>query len=346
MNNSSGSYGNKVNTFLLEPRDNAFLVIDFKENVDPIEWLTWHKDQLLNDLTAHGVVFFRNFRMPKEVLVAAVESILPANSLVNSYQGGVTKRPRVDQNLFLTTVIPSENAIQLHHEMSYLDSFPKKIFFYSNVPSEHGGATPVTFSRRIKKDFDPELFNEFKRRGVCYIRNYYGQVQDSWKILLSWQKAFEVKSKAELASVAQNLGFDYEWIGDDLRTRNIRRATTVHPVTKEEFLFTHAAILHSYSEDGAPNPYKRSGTSGIDLAETEIINKMPQMQQPYLAAWGDTQEVISGEIIEHLFSIYNKNKVSLNWRAGDLMMIDNVLAAHGRDPFIGDRETFALLSNT
>lgn len=345
MKNNSSRYGFSADISLLDHRDNAFLIIDFKEKVTCKQWMALYKDQLLTDLTSHGVIYLRNFDMAKEDLVASVESILPENSLVNSYQGGVTGRPKVDRNLFLTTVIPSENAIQLHHEMSYLSNFPAKIFFYSNLPSEHGGATPITFSRRVKKDMDPKLFNEFKKRGVCYIRNYYGQVKDSWKILLSWQKAFEVQSKSEFEIAAKKLGFEYEWIGENLRTWNVRPATTIHPVTGEEFLFTHAAILHSYCADGISNPFKRSGTSAITKEESDIIDKMPMMEQPYLAAWGDTREILSNEIIENLFSTYNRNKISLNWKKGDLMMIDNILAAHGRDPYIGDRETFALLAN-
>jgi hypothetical protein len=36
--------------------------------------------------------------------------------------------------------------------------------------------------------------------------------------------------------------------------------------------------------------------------------------------------------------------VNVDWRAGDLMLIDNVLVAHGRRPFTGSRRVLVAMS--
>lgn len=338
-------FGAEAYTYLLDARDESFLIVDFLKPVNHKKWFQQNKDTILNKLLKHGVVYLRNGLIPKEQLVELVESLLPKDALADSYSGGTTARPRVDRNLFLTTEIPAENAILQHYEMSYMVNAPKKIFFYSNLPAEHAGATPVAFSRRIKKELNPALWEEFKKRGICYVRNYYADARNSWKVLLTWQRAFEVNSKAELEDAAKKQGFQFEWTQNGgLRTVNKMPGIITHPVTQEEFLYNHAWVLHTYSENGVLNPFRRAVLDSLDPDEKEKILSLPMMDQPYLVTWGDTNEVIPTNIIEEVYEVYNKNKISLNWRQGDLMIVDNILASHGRDPFKGKRETFALLS--
>jgi hypothetical protein len=287
------------------------------------------------------VIYLNGIGLEKQNVVSGVKTLLGGDLLFNSYQGGVTKRPKVDENLFLTTAMPPAAAILQHHEMSYMDVFPSKIFFFCNVPAEHGGATPVAFARAVKQNLNKDIYAQFKRRGITYVRNYFPHADDDWGALISWKTSFEVQTKAEFEKKAKNMAFKYEWLGDQLRTFNRRTAVQVHPVTKEEVLFNHCFVLHTFGEKC---PARRAQSAVYTPAEAKLMSELPAMEQPYLATWGDTGQPIEGEIIEEVHRVYNACKHTVDWRKGSLMMIDNILASHGRDPFAGEREILAILA--
>lgn len=338
------SFGEEVVLSFVDQKNKFLLVIDFKMNVDPILWMKEHSVLINSMLVNHGVVYLKGIGFTQSNVVSAVSSILPTGALVNSYSGGVIGRPKVDQNLFLTTTAPPSAGILQHHEMSYMSSPPKKIFFYCNIPAEHGGATPVAFSPTIKDKLNPKIFSQFKNRGIRYVRNYYPNVSPDWVVLLSWQKAFEVNTKAEFEKKAKSLGFSYSWNGDILRTENRCSATIRHSVTNEEFLFNHSFVLHSTENVGPKNPASRGMDHTMSESEIKLVSQLSSLELPYYCSWGDTGEKIEPDIIEEVFQCYNLNKYSVTWRTGDLMLIDNIMASHGRDPFLGKREVLAMIS--
>lgn len=336
-------FGSEVGLSFRDPKDEFLLVVDFKQDVDPAAWMAEHKDLLQEMMIKHGVVYLNGLNLPRPNVTTAVASILDEDSLVDSYSGGVTKRPRVEKDLFLTTNIPGSGAIVLHHEMSYVDTFPKKVFFYCRIPSEHGGATPVTYSRTVKKKLNPKLFDQFKKRGIAYVRNYVAKTDPTLQYFLSWQEVFEVSTKQELEAKAKSLGMTFEWHGDRLRTKNVRAATIVHPQTNEEFLFNHCMVFQASSEEGGL-PLQRAASTSATEDERRMWKELHAFERPMSVAWGDTGELIESAVIEEVFACYNSNKHTVDWRPGNLMMIDNILAAHGRDQFIGRREVLAMLS--
>lgn len=342
----SNQFGPEVKTSLLDARDNSFLIVDFQDEPIHDQWFLKNKHVVLEKLLEHGVIYLRNGHISKDSVVRHVEELVGAEALLDSYAGGVASRPKIDKSLFLTTEAPAGNAIHQHYEMSYMKNSPRKIFFYSNLPAEHGGATPVTFSRRMKKDLDPQIFEEYKKRGIYYIRNYYGDAKESWKLLLTWQKAFEVKTKKEFEAYAKKSNFEFEWTANNgLRTLNLMPGIIRHPETGEEFLHNHSVSFRPYDASNQKELSKRIHFESLALDERAKIESIEPGNQPYAVAWGDNLELISNDIIEQIYQVSNNNKVSLNWRKGDLMIVDNILASHGRDPFKGERETFALLSS-
>jgi alpha-ketoglutarate-dependent taurine dioxygenase len=42
--------------------------------------------------------------------------------------------------------------------------------------------------------------------------------------------------------------------------------------------------------------------------------------------------------MEEIQAVYAQAAVSFPWQAGDILMLDNMLAAHSRHPFIGSRK--------
>jgi len=47
---------------------------------------------------------------------------------------------------------------------------------------------------------------------------------------------------------------------------------------------------------------------------------------------------IDAAMLDEITQVYNDNSIVFPWREGDVLMIDNMLTAHGRRPFVGKRK--------
>ena len=58
--------------------------------------------------------------------------------------------------------------------------------------------------------------------------------------------------------------------------------------------------------------------------------------QGYLVAGGDGTQ-IGAEVVAQITASLDANTRSFAWQRGDVMVVDNVLSTHGREPFTGER---------
>jgi alpha-ketoglutarate-dependent taurine dioxygenase len=334
-----------VHAQLFDPSHDFFVVAEAKKPVDLKEWPIRNRAAVEALLLQHGAILLRNFGIKSTDLPDFLGTLLN-KPLLDSYQGGVSPRKKVAKNVFLATLVPAQAGINQHHEMAYANSWPLYISFFCEKAAAHGGATPISNARHIIKELDPKIVQMFRERSILYIRNY--REDTPREFCVTWQDAFETKDKAMVEKFLKENGFTFEWGKfERLKTMDRRLATNFHPVTGEEIFFNHSAVLNYYSgKKDVMAPALQSMAPCISQDLIERINSLSFDENPYCCAFADNGEPIDLSIQQEVAQVYNQCKVSFKWIDGDLLILDNMLSAHGRDPYIGSRTVLTVMSGT
>jgi alpha-ketoglutarate-dependent taurine dioxygenase len=147
----------------------------------------------------------------------------------------------------------------------------------------------------------------------------------------SWQDTFETSQRADVERYAQASGVELHWKEDgSVHLTHVRPATAIHPSTGEEVWFNQADQFH-------PSTILAQQSNGAAVYETMMtLYRGREDELPQNATFGDGSE-IPLEFLETVRRAADRHKVLFDWRRGDLLMVDNMLAAHGRMPFAGPR---------
>jgi alpha-ketoglutarate-dependent taurine dioxygenase len=286
-------------------------------------WAEANRELIGQRLARHGGLLFRGFEIPRvEEFEQVVRSI--SGDLLE-YKERSSPRHAVSGKIYTSTDYPPEYPIFLHNENSYQAAWPRRIFFYCAKASMEGGATPIADVRKVYRRVDPEVRDRFIAKRWMVVRNY----GDGFG--LPWQDVFQTADRAEVEAHCQRSGIQLEWKADNrLRTRAVRNAVARHPDTGDLCWFNHATFFHV----STLAPALRASLLG-EFAEEDL---------PTNTYYGDGSP-IEPDVLDHLRSCYQAETVSFPWQAGDLLMLDNMMAAHGRAPFKGERQVLVGMSH-
>ncbi|MDU0289424.1 TauD/TfdA family dioxygenase [Saccharothrix longispora] len=267
-------------------------------------------------LTTHGALLFRGYPVDDVTAFEAVVRAFSGEPL--TYSERSSPRHAIKGNVYTSTDYPQDEEIFLHNENSYQAVWPRVVYFYCDREPETRGATPLADVRRVHRAIDPAVREEFERRGWMVVRNYRPHFG------VSWPEVFGTSDRAEVERYCADRGMVAEWLGDDhLRTRALRKATYTHPDTGEDVWFNHIAFFHHSSLDE-------------DLQEG-LLGMFGEEGLPTNTYYGDGAPIPS-DVVAHLRACYRAESRRFDWRHKDVLLVDNMLAAHGREPFTGPRK--------
>jgi hypothetical protein len=300
----------------------SLLLVIANSGVDSFKWFLDNKLLIEQQILIHGGILFRNFNISSVSEFNKIVQILAPNLL--DYQYRSTPRTRLGGKIFTATEYPADRRIPLHNENSYTNFWPEQIFFLSVLAASDGGQTPVADSRKIYSSIDSSIRTKFEEKGILYVRNFNHGID------LSWQEVFQVDDPKKVASFCEQNGIEYSWQQNKvLQTQQICQASLVHPKTGTKVWFNQAHLFH---------------VSALDNKNMlSLINEVGMKNLPRNAFYGDGSEI---EIValEHIRDCYEKEKFSFLWQEGDLMMLDNILFAHGREPYKGNRKVVVAMA--
>lgn len=299
------------------------LVIEAHTPVGLAGWLAEHRQQVAEDLIRHAAVLCRGFDVPDADAFSVAARTFSPDLL--DYVERAAPRTEVADRVFTSTEMSKDRSIDLHHEMSYSHNWPSRLYFYCDVPPTVGGATPVASERRVFPRIPDEVKERFVRHGVRYLRNYGPDVD------LPWQEVFQTTDRREVDAYCHASGTRTVWSGEDnLRTIADRQAVATHPRTGETVWFNHAHLFHP-------------ATLPVEVVEVMVEEYGPD-GLPRNVLYGDG-EPIEDEVIALIRGIYDEARVSFPWQRSDVLIVDNFLATHGREPFDGDRRVLVAMSD-
>lgn len=276
-------------------------------------------------LARHGGVLFRGFGINGAEDFRDCTERLGAKTF--DYIGGNSPRTRVAAGVYTSTEYPSSEAISLHNEMSYLPSWPSRLFFFSAVPAVSGGQTSLASSIDVLQAVPAEIVQEFRERKISYIRN----LQSSIPLGKNWQATYQTQDRGEVEAIAATQGSTCQWQADgSLRVSTVCEALTMHP-QQGEVWFNQAEQWHP---------------SALNPALRQMFEQMVgKGNLPHECEYGDGGP-IADEALAEIRRALDRSKLLFDWQRNDLLMIDNLLMMHGRESFKGDRKTLAYLSAT
>lgn len=285
-----------------------------------------NKTYLDNKLLEHGGLLFRGFSV---ISASAFEKFVrvAAEAELFAYIYGTSPRTKIASGIYTSTEFPPEYTISLHNELSYCHRWPGRIFFCCITEPQDGGETPLADSRALLKSIPQDLVEEFRDKGVQYIRNMNNAGRG---IGQSWQSVFETTDKTVVERYCQEGGIGYKWKENGgLRLSQVRPAIATHPLLREDVWFNQAVHFHPSGLD--------------DKTRSALLSLVREEELPYYASYGDGAPLDASKL-EKIREAMRNQQILFPWKVGDVLILDNMLVAHGRMPYKGDRKILVALA--
>ncbi|GJL59956.1 MAG: hypothetical protein NPIRA03_28130 [Nitrospirales bacterium] len=305
-----------VNRSFLSSDDTLPMII--QPAVEDVDLFGWAKDNQLHiekELLIHGAILFRGFSIRKiEEFEEVIRAICP--NLFGQY--GDLPREKASRHIYGTTPYPPDKPILFHNESSHMHRWPLKQSFFCLQAAQEGGETPIVDCREVYRRLPSEILDRFYEKSLMYVRNFTPGFD------VSWQDFFRTDEKAAVEGACRENGVDYTWLKDGgLQTRQICPAITKHPKTGEWVFFNQVQLHHvSYLES---------------TVRDSLLALLGMERLPRNVYFGDGS-TIDDAVAREVGEIYDRTAVRFVWQAGDLLLLDNMLVAHARDPYKGPRK--------
>ncbi|KAI1806892.1 Clavaminate synthase-like protein [Daldinia bambusicola] len=320
-----------VTPLALRPSTSNHAALDLDTVIETVKHLQAQGDVLTKKLAVHGTLLFRGL------------PIHDANDF-NEIIGIVVDRPLLAPNVAPANESPKEVLIYNHNESPQVPHAPEYVFFYGHKAPEQGGETPISSSlelfRRAQQEI-PEFVDELAGKGILSKVTYKTERQYAGGSTLkqAFGKAIEdgddeaarrAKVEAQIRRYARGPHTTWEWTADGVVLTHRLPAVRTQPGTGLPTLFTGLAAYYKNARANAAGATASSAASGRKNVTQQLYGDGTPIPEEYLAA---------------LARITDEIRVLHKWQRGDVLVYDNVVAQHGREPWQGEQSDRVVMAS-
>lgn len=290
------------------------------DDLDAGHWMASRRDWIEAKLLHHGALLFRGFAVRS---AGEFESF--ASAICPDLYGDYGDLPPASGRVYGVTPYPPDGTILFHNESSHMHRWPMRQFFFCAVPARTGGTTPIVDCRRVFQELEPGDRELLRRHRFRYVRNFHQGVD------VSWQDFFKTDDRDQVAVYCQAHGIKFRWKGDNhLMTWQVGPSVMRHPFSDEWVIFNQIQLHH------------------ISCLEPDLRKAMLNMFTPedlprnvYLEDGSPLEDAF----VKRIEALYWKHSVSFPWRSCDVLLVDNMLVSHARNPYTPPREMYVAMGN-
>lgn len=286
------------------------------------EWIKANQPELEDALSNAGALLFRGFPIDSAETFDAFSDAFDYDNF--TYQESLSNAVRINftERVFTANEAPKDVEIYLHHEMAQTPIYPSKLFFFCVSAAEEGGATPLCRSDKLyeamQKD-DPILAADFAEKGLKYTTVMPAMDDPKSGQGRGWGSTLSVETKEQAEKKLKELGYSWEWLEDG----SLRAVTPVLPAVLKldngkQVFFNQLIAAYMGWKGVRENP-----SSAITFGDGSAIPK---------------------EGLERINELSKEFTFDLPWQDGDVAIVDNYMAMHGRRPFSGERKRQVLVA--
>ena len=286
------------------------------------QWIADNLQELEAKLSASGTILFRGFPVDS---AETFDEFSNAFGYPNfTYKESLSNAVRINftERVFTANEAPKDVEIFLHHEMAQTPISPSKLFFFCKSAADEGGATPICRSDLLFKSLaesQPDLAADFENKGLKYTTQMPAEDDHNSGQGRSWKSTLSVQTDAEAEQKLEELGYSWQWLADG----SLRATTPVLPAVidlgngKKVF---YNQLIAAFM-----------GWKGVRENPSSAIT------------FGDDSEIpVDG--LQMAVSLSEKYTFDVPWQDGDVALIDNYMAMHGRRPYAGARKRQVLVA--
>ncbi|WP_172387171.1 amino acid adenylation domain-containing protein [Streptomyces sp. MNP-20] len=300
-------------------------VLDLGPDVpsDPAAWAAEHRARLHATVAEHGALLVRGLGLRDAESVGRVSREL-LHEVMTEREGFATRSVLAD-GVYSSSEWPAEQPMCMHHELSYAREVPGTLVFACLTAPASGGVTAVADSHEVLETLPAGLVERFEREGWLLDRTYTDLTG------ISLAAAFGTGDRAAVDAYCAARGIETRWADDGgLRTRQRSAALLRHPVSGRRAWFNQVSFLSEWTLDAAIREYLKFefGDDGL----------------PFNTRYGSGAAIDEATVLA-INEAYEKHTLREPWRAGDLLVVDNLRMAHSREPYEGAREVAVVLGD-
>ena len=285
-------------------------------------WVAEHRDEIMQAATKHGAALLRNIGVET---VEGFDAVVQALSLDNfPYKKSLSNAVRVNrtERVFSANEAPPEVQIFFHHEMAQTPLFPRWIMFSCEIAPQEGGATPLCRSdvlyERLKTEC-PEFIAKCEQLGLQYTNVMPGVDDAASGMGRSWASTLGVEDRDAAEARLRDLNYSWEWQDDGC----LRATTPPLPAVME-------------LDDG-----RRTFFNQLIAA---YCGWKDERNDPSSAVRHGDGTILDADAVATAGKIADEITFYMNWQVGDIVVIDNTVVMHARQPFVGKRKVVASLA--